>query len=90
MDSAGTPIDTTRWQPNQPMHDLGAAHPGENTLQDEFDAWDQLSDEAMKTVDDLIDEILEEHAEAWRALADESVLSRDWDTPEENEAWADL
>ncbi|MBM4030384.1 MAG: DUF2281 domain-containing protein [Planctomycetes bacterium] len=53
----------------------------------------RLSPDKLVVVYDFVSYLIERAAtsEAFQTmLASEEVLARDWDTPEEDEAWADL
>ncbi len=53
----------------------------------------QLPPDKLATVLDFVDYLIwkQESSEAYQTmLASERVLAKDWDTPEEDEAWAHL
>ncbi len=53
----------------------------------------QLSEEKLEVVSDFVSYLLEKQRSpksTETALLSEHVLRRDWDRPEEDEAWADL
>ena len=62
--------------------------------------WQQLSDERLLVVYDFVSYLAdrageqpgsEGTSEAWQTMvASEAVLRRDWERPEEDQAWADL